>query len=244
MPAEFEILFVHSLPFRVKGIFLHYTYLRKGIVVNFNGPLIVNLGSGYKQPLREGELESFPELKGWRILNFDFRDFPPVPEVYQMDSVKGLKLGDVWNANVEKKIPLGDCSVDVVVSVSPYGYSVLSKEVYRILKPRGLIIIWGNGSNKFIQEDHEKNDEMIIGRLRSDAVKELDQLSGYNGVSRQGDFFARYEYTVEHDLVERCKKYLLDRGSYVTGGYRETKLDTCLVFRKCKNIKFEEETSG
>ncbi|WP_444883819.1 hypothetical protein [Microbulbifer sp. PSTR4-B] len=243
MPAEFEILFVHSLPFRVKGIFLHYTYLRKGFVVNFNGPLIVNLGSGYENPLCKAELERFPELEGWGILNFDLHELHG-QKGYQQDSKKVLDSSHVWNANVEKKIPLVDCSADVVISVSPYGYSVLSKEVYRILKPRGLIIIWGNGSNKFIQEDHEENDEMKIGRLRSGAVKELDQLSGYNGVSRQGDFFARYEYTVEHDLVQRCKQYLFDRGSYVTGGCRETKLDTCLVFRKCKNIKFGEETSG
>ncbi|USD22276.1 hypothetical protein ACJJIU_00955 [Microbulbifer sp. CnH-101-E] len=193
--------------------------------MNFNGPLIVNLGSGYKQPLREGELEFFPELKGWRILNFDKNEFPVAPYAYQFGGCNNLEWSYVQNADVMNKIPLGDCTVDVVLSVSPYGYSVLSKEVYRVLKPRGLILILGNGSNKYLDK-----------KLKQDSFRQLEQscnLYWYDmGVSCRGDFFKQYENVVERGLVERCKSYLMRRGSYDTSGMHETELNVCKVYRK------------
>lgn len=110
-------------------------------------------------------------------------------------------------ADASSALPFKDGSVDVVLAVSPYGFSIVNEEVSRVLRPGGGIIILGSRKNKFVK-GHASNSPDTLEKLRE--VKdgedaELGRIAAYIGTN-----------------------YV----SFTTGGVSETKLDTTRMWRK------------
>src|SRR5260370_21244690 len=66
-------------------------------------------------------------------------------------------------------IMLQDSTVEMVFSLSPYGYHPLNKEIHRVLKKDGIVVVGGNDRNPFAnnpfaegcKDDFEKLDFMV-----------------------------------------------------------------------------------
>ena len=110
-------------------------------------------------------------------------------------------------ADASSALPFKNGSVDVVLAVSPFGFSTVNEEVLRVLKAGGGIIVLGSRRNKFVK-GHASNSPDTLEKVRE--VKEEEDAE----LSRIAAYIAA--------------NYV----SFTTGGVSETKLDTTRMWRK------------
>ncbi|WP_444899040.1 hypothetical protein ACJJIX_11310 [Microbulbifer sp. VAAC004] len=198
-----------------------------------DGPLILNLGSGREHPISNGEIREVSGFEGSKVINYDFVDRSHAPYASfwepgdfrqklsklsklskkELNEEDRLKWENIYSANVNFCLFLDDCSVDVVIAVSPHGYSVLNEEVYRVLKPEGIVIMLGNGANKFFTKEKFYKSKNL---------------------SNLGDFYTLFEHAEAKDRLVELEAHLFGRESYVTGGAKKTNLHECKIFRKVR----------
>jgi len=170
-------------------------------------PMIANLGAGSIAPLQKHELANIDEFRNWDIVNLDIYN---QIVVYSPDRTKiPFPDASIAYSDVERQISLADQSVDIALAVSPYGYSVINSEVYRILKPQGVILIMGSQRNKYVN----KLDFVCSDLLRP-------------------RYFELFEDVPVNDLALRCITFLAERGSSVSSGAAQTKIDLVRLIRK------------
>lgn len=169
--------------------------------------IILNLGAGSLKPMGKSDLSNIDEFRNSDIINLDIYN-QIVP--YSPDRSKIPFPGiDIRYSDVQKKIDLADGSVDIALAVSPYNYSVLNPEVFRVLKQGGVAVVLGSERNKFVT----KLDSLCSSTIRQ-------------------DFFDMFEIIPANDLALRCIIYLAKRGSSVSSGAKATKLDFFGIYRK------------
>ena len=161
--------------------------------------MLLNLGSGTTNLLPL--LKQFgPGAQTYTVYNVDPAD-PETKVPSHCEYIKASAGALPFNAGV----------FDVVLAISPYGFSTVSQEVLRVLKPGGFIIVLGNSANKYV-----KSQAIALNR---------------------GDAEAMVEELTAGDIGEpgRIVAYLKDKRNYVSstsGGRSETELQKARVWRK------------
>jgi len=170
-------------------------------------PTILNLGAGSLNPLKKSELINIDEFRGWNIVNLDI--YNQVVKYSPDRSTIPHSDADIRYSDVERKIDFSDETIDIVLAVSPYKYSVLNQEVYRVLKRSGVAVILGSQRNRYVTK---------IESLCSADIKP--------------HFFDLFEIMPANDLALKCIQFVAERGSRNTSGENSTKLDFFGIYRK------------
>lgn len=171
--------------------------------------IFLNIGAGFMSPLNPNDINNIIDFANLEVINLDIYNHivPYTPDRSKIP----FPNHDIRYSDCQRNIALDTASVDAILAVNPYGYSVLNAEVYRVLKSRGLICILGSNKNKFVS---------------SDAIRESD-LPG-----KLGDLFELEPTGSDVKSARLIIPSLMQRKSYVTSGDRETKIDIVRLFRK------------
>lgn len=171
--------------------------------------IFLNIGAGFMAPLHAREINNIVAFADLRVINLDIYN-QIVP--YSPDrSALPFPDHDIRYSDCQRAIELDDASVDAILAVSPYGYSVLNAEVLRVLKTGGLVCVMGSARNKFVAKDAIRAGD-LPGTL--------------------GDLFELNPTGEDVDVANRIIPNLMARKSYLSKGQRETAIDTVRLFRK------------
>lgn len=170
-------------------------------------PTILNLGAGSLNPLKKSELINIDEFRGWDIVNLDI--YNQVVKYSPDRSTIPHSGADIRYSDVERQIDFANETIDIVLAISPYKYSVLNQEVYRVLKKSGVAVILGSQRNKYVTK-----------------------LASFCSAGIEPHFFDLFEVIQANDLALKCIKFVAERGSRNTSGENSTKLDFFGIYRK------------
>ncbi|APR81266.1 Hypothetical protein A7982_06613 [Minicystis rosea] len=85
--------------------------------------------------------------------SFPNNDRAVLPYHQPAKAIALLSMPNIEYANATEQLDFEDRSVDVIVSVSPYGFPLINPETKRVLKRGGHIIVAGSQRNKFVAKD-------------------------------------------------------------------------------------------
>lgn len=153
--------------------------------------IILNVGAGNHALNREFFLLDMFTLGDYIIYNLDLYNDSYLP----IDDIIG---SNSEHSNVSEFIDFIDNSADIILSVSPYGYSPINKETWRVLKNGGYFIIMGNYINKYMHQ----NKQLIESSIQAKIIDSLQFLTS--------DQWHVYCGNIIHRVFLECKSYKAD----------------------------------
>lgn len=106
--------------------------------------VFLNLGAGRKLMGARAFGEFSGEASDYVVINTDISDHRDEREKADSSIVfRQASADSLW---------LQDEAVDIVFAISPYGYYPLNKEVHRVLKDDGVVVVVGQAQNKYYKK--------------------------------------------------------------------------------------------
>lgn len=85
--------------------------------------------------------------------NFPNNDQAVLPYHQPAKAIALRAIPNIEYSNATEHLDFEDRSVDVIVSVSPFGFALINSEAKRVLKRCGHIIVAGSNRNKYVAKD-------------------------------------------------------------------------------------------
>lgn len=143
---------------------------------------VINIASGY-QPIVKSDLIDCPLFID-KVVNYD-----PLPEtelsVRYLQIIRMIHLGrngqeeDLFLARSPRELD-NHClrgNTDLVIAISPYGFSAINADIDEKIAQWGYVIIFGNASNKYLKPENLFSSNGI--RQKYAPLSETDAIAGY-----------------------------------------------------------------
>jgi len=85
--------------------------------------------------------------------SFPNNDHAVLPYYEPAKSIALLSMPNIEYSNALEALDFEDGSVDVIMSVSPYGFALINAEAKRVLKRGGHIVVAGSRMNKYVAKN-------------------------------------------------------------------------------------------